>query len=132
MPKSVSDDANDISAFADESMHDDPELAELTFEQALKELEEIVAKLEEGQAPLEESLMLFERGAKLAKFCERKLDWVERKIKMVVLTDEGEIQFRDFETEVDESAEGTIPMDAQSVEMLEGIDEEIENDELPF
>ncbi|HID05992.1 MAG TPA: exodeoxyribonuclease VII small subunit [Armatimonadetes bacterium] len=113
-------------------MHDDPELAELTFEQALKELEEIVAKLEEGQAPLEESLMLFERGAKLAKFCERKLDWVERKIKMVVLTDEGEIQFRDFETEVDESAEGTIPMDAQSVEMLEGIDEEIENDELPF
>ena len=45
-------------------MADAPEdIAALSFEQALSELEKIVAQLESGQAPLEESIALYERGA---------------------------------------------------------------------
>ncbi|HSK78886.1 MAG TPA: exodeoxyribonuclease VII small subunit, partial [Thermoanaerobaculia bacterium] len=46
-----------------------PEISELSFEQALAELERIVQQLESGQAPLEQSIALYERGAALKAHC---------------------------------------------------------------
>ncbi|MBR3767103.1 MAG: exodeoxyribonuclease VII small subunit [Clostridia bacterium] len=55
-------------------------MSELTYEEALKRLQEIVKALESGGLPLENSVKLFEEGAKLAKFCEDALKNAEQKI----------------------------------------------------
>ncbi len=65
------------------------EIAELTFEQALVELEEIVTKLEAGELTLEESLALFERGQQLANRCNVQLDKATLRVEQ--LTADGEI-----------------------------------------
>jgi len=62
---------------------------ELTFEQALQELEEIVVKLEAGELTLEESLTLFERGQTLATQCNVQLDAATLRVEQ--LTADGEI-----------------------------------------
>jgi len=56
---------------------------ELTYEDALAELEEIVSALEGEQNPLEESLKLFERGQALAAHCGVLLEAAELKVKQV-------------------------------------------------
>lgn len=62
---------------------------QLTFEQALAELEETVRKLEAGGLTLEESLALFERGQALAAHCGVQLDKAELKIKQLTPTGES-------------------------------------------
>ncbi len=57
---------------------------ELTYEEALAELEEIVSVLEEGQDQLEASIKLFERGQALASRCGVLLEAAELKVKQVV------------------------------------------------
>ncbi|EUJ17561.1 exodeoxyribonuclease VII small subunit [Listeria aquatica] len=57
---------------------------EQTFEEALKELEEIVVALESGTATLEESLNMYQRGIELSKLCETKLKTAEDKMAKVV------------------------------------------------
>ncbi len=52
-----------------------------TFEQAQKELEEIVQRLESGETPLDEALKLWERGEELYRFCRERLDSAEGKIE---------------------------------------------------
>lgn len=52
---------------------------EITYEQAIKKLEEIVKKLEDGSVSLEESVTLFEEGSKLALICNEKLNAAEQK-----------------------------------------------------
>ena len=54
---------------------------ELTFEQAQRELEQIVEQLERGQAPLDEALQLWERGEELYRFCATRLDAAQGKIE---------------------------------------------------
>ncbi len=56
---------------------------ELTFEEALQELEEISRKLESGTLSLDESITRFERGTELRKFCQNKLEEAERKIEIL-------------------------------------------------
>lgn len=63
----------------------------MTFEEAIARLEVIVRSLESGNAPLDESLTLYEEGVALVKFCNSKLDSAEQRIKMITVTDEGEI-----------------------------------------
>lgn len=58
-------------------------MAELTFEQAMAELEEIVKKLEEGRMPLEAAVKAFERGSELKKICEEKLKDAQLKIEVL-------------------------------------------------
>lgn len=67
---------------------------ELTYEEALAELEGIVSMLEDGQGQLEESIRLFERGQALAARCGVLLEAAELKVKQVV----GE-EVSDFEEE---------------------------------
>lgn len=69
----------------------DNELKELTFEQAMKQLETVVGKLEEGDVPLEEAIKMFQEGMQLSKLCHDKLQKVERQMTEV-LTEDGEIK----------------------------------------
>lgn len=52
----------------------------MTYENAIKRLEEIVSLLENGTASLEESLKLYEEGAKLTEFCHKTLNEARQKI----------------------------------------------------
>jgi exodeoxyribonuclease VII small subunit len=68
----------------------DKEISELSFEEALKELEDTVGKLEAGDLNLDESMALFERGQALAAVCNSQLEAANLKVEQ--LTPEGEIQ----------------------------------------
>jgi exodeoxyribonuclease VII small subunit len=65
------------------------EIADLSFEEALQALEETVASLEVGDLTLEESLALFERGQKLATFCNGQLENASLRVEQ--LTAGGEL-----------------------------------------
>ncbi len=56
---------------------------ELSYEQALAELESIVASLESNKLPWEESMALFERGQELSRHCVELLDKAELRIKQL-------------------------------------------------
>ena len=55
----------------------------ITFEQAIEELETIINRLEEGDVPLDETINLYEKGSELKDFCERKLQSAEVKIQKI-------------------------------------------------
>lgn len=65
------------------------EITNLSFEEALRALEETVAGLEAGDFTLEESLALFERGQKLAAFCNEQLENASLRVEQ--LTADGEL-----------------------------------------
>jgi len=67
------------------------ESSKRSFEDAISELESIVEELENGELTLDESIDYFQRGIELSKFCNRKLDEVERKISVLVENEQGEI-----------------------------------------
>jgi len=58
-------------------------VASLSFEEALKALEEIVTKLERGDVPLEESIAIYERGEALKKRCEGLLAQAEERVEKI-------------------------------------------------
>lgn len=70
-------------------MTDAPEIAALSFEQALAELEKIVAELESGQAPLERSIEIYKRGAALKAHCEAKLDAARLQVERITVGAHG-------------------------------------------
>ncbi len=63
---------------------------EMSFEQAMAELEQLVGQLESGNVPLEESIKLYERGDALKKHCETKLAEAEEKVAQITKTADGE------------------------------------------
>ena len=65
------------------------EIKVLSFEQALKQLEEIVQRLEKGQVDLEDSIKIYERGTALKAHCEAKLRSAEARIEKIVITPAG-------------------------------------------
>ncbi|MEK4249691.1 exodeoxyribonuclease VII small subunit [Paenibacillus sp. FSL W7-1287] len=65
------------------------ELENLSFEQALERLENIVAQLENGDVPLEQAIELYQEGMKLSSLCNGKLQQVESKIEMLIQTEQG-------------------------------------------
>lgn len=67
-----------------------------TFEESMTELEDIVTKLEAGDITLDASLELFEKGIKLAKTCQKKLDDAEKKVKILTTNEDGEMVAEDF------------------------------------
>lgn len=77
----------------------DPDIAALSFEDALRALEDIVRKLESGEVPLDATLDLYERGEKLRKHCQARLDAAQLRIEKIVAGAEGQ-------------AAGTTPFDA--------------------
>ena len=72
-------------------MADATDIASLSFEQALAELERIVGQLETGQAPLEDSIALYERGALLKTHCEARLETARLKVENIVVGPAGAV-----------------------------------------
>lgn len=64
-------------------------MAELTFEQAMTRLEQIVATLESGRCTLDDSLKLFEEGTKLTSYCAEQLKTAEQKILKLTAVENG-------------------------------------------
>ena len=67
------------------------------FESALEDLEQVVEQLESGELSLEDSLAAFEKGVGLVKYCNQKLNEVEKKIELLVKDKEGKLQLKAFE-----------------------------------
>jgi exodeoxyribonuclease VII small subunit len=67
----------------------DAAIAALTFEAALKELEDIVGRLEKGQVELEDSIRIYERGAALKAHCESKLKEAEARVQKLIIGPAG-------------------------------------------
>jgi len=65
------------------------DVASLSFEQALAELEKIVSELESGQAPLERSIEMYERGAALKAHCEKRLEAARLRVEKIVMGPQG-------------------------------------------
>jgi exodeoxyribonuclease VII small subunit len=72
-------------------------MAEKKFENALKELEQIVEQLEDSELPLDDALKLFERGIKLSQFCSAKLDDAEQKVELLIKGANGTLRPVPFE-----------------------------------
>jgi exodeoxyribonuclease VII small subunit len=72
-------------------MADHSDIAAMSFEQALAELEKIVGELESGQAPLERSIEVYERGAALKAHCEKKLEAARLRVEKIVVGPAGSV-----------------------------------------
>ena len=68
----------------------DTPVEEMSFEQAMRALEQVVGQLERGDVALEESITLYERGAALKKRCEQKLKEAEEKVTAITLDADGQ------------------------------------------
>ncbi|MDD8048799.1 MAG: exodeoxyribonuclease VII small subunit [Thomasclavelia sp.] len=56
----------------------------ITYEQAMKRLEEIVEKLESNEVSLDESIDLFQEGMNLTKICNKKIEGIEKKVAKIM------------------------------------------------
>ena len=63
--------------------------ADLSFEDALKKLEDIVRKLESGDVPLDQSIDLYSQGEKLRTLCQKRLEAAQAKIEKITLDRDG-------------------------------------------
>ena len=59
-------------------------IEEMTYEEAVKRLEEIVRRLENGEIPLEESLSSFQEGIALSRYCRKKLAEIEYRVESLL------------------------------------------------
>lgn len=77
------------------------EIDELTFEEAMDELEAVVRQLESGKIKLDEAVAVYERGAKLKALCAQKLQDAKAKIDKLVIDKNGAIVGKeDFDHDV--------------------------------
>ena len=66
-----------------------PDISDLTFEDALRALEDVVRRLESGEVPLDESIDLYERGEQLRQHCQARLDAAQARIEKIVAGPDG-------------------------------------------
>jgi exodeoxyribonuclease VII small subunit len=67
------------------------DIAAMSFEDALAELEQIVRRLEGGQVKLDDAILSYERGAQLKRHCEKKLNEAQQRVDRIVVGPEGAI-----------------------------------------
>ncbi len=77
-------------------------MAKKTFEQSMKQLEQIVQDLESGDLALEKAIKKFEEGIQLTKFCAKKLDETEKKITLLVEDEQGNVAESPFPSKDDD------------------------------
>ena len=75
------------------------------FEKAFQQLEKIVQRLESEELPLDESLQLFEEGIRLSRFCNQKLEEVEKKIELILADAKGQPRVEPFEEDKGDAEE---------------------------
>ena len=78
----------------------DPDIAAMSFEDALRALEEVVRGLESGEVPLDATISLYERGEQLRGHCQARLDAAQARIEQIVTGAGGTVT-------------GTQPFDAE-------------------
>ena len=66
-----------------------PDIAEMSFEDALRALEDVMRKLEGGEVPLDQSIDLYERGEALRAHCQKRLDAAQARIEKIVAGADG-------------------------------------------
>ena len=74
------------------------DIAALSFEDALIELEKLVKQLEDGKAKLDDAITAYERGAFLKRHCEAKLREAQAKIEQITVGSDGTITTKPFNT----------------------------------
>ena len=74
-------------------------IKDLTFEAALKELEEIVSQLDTGSIDLDKAVEAYEKGAKLKQHCEKKLKEAQLRIEKIEVDKNGDITSKVMDTE---------------------------------
>ena len=79
-------------------------MTDLTFEDSLARLEQIVSQLETGNLPLEESLRVFEEGVTLARHCARYLEEAEKRIELLTKDEAGALGTRPLVWEPEDEA----------------------------
>lgn len=79
--------------------HDAASIGDMSFEDALRALEQVVRRLEGGEASLDESIALYERGEALRAHCQARLDAAQARIEKIVQGADGK-------------PTGTVPFDA--------------------
>ncbi len=72
------------------------DIAALSFEDALMELEKLVKQLEDGKAKLDDAIMAYERGAALKRHCELKLREAQMRIEQISVSADGVVSTKDF------------------------------------
>ena len=75
------------------------------FEKSFQQLEAIVKRLEAEELPLDEALQLFEDGIRLSRFCNQKLEEVEKKIELILADAKGQPRVEPFEPEEEDVLE---------------------------
>lgn len=75
---------------ADESIPS--EIARMSFEKALSELEDIVRRLEDGSGELDEGIKAYERGVMLKRHCENKLKDAQLRVDKVIVGSDGSLK----------------------------------------
>jgi len=73
-----------------------PEIAKLSFEDALAELEKLVRQLEEGKAKLNDAISAYERGTFLKRHCEAKLREAQSRIEQITVGPDGKVSTTPF------------------------------------
>ena len=68
----------------------------ISFEDAMKRLDKVCEELSREGVELEDALALYEEGVKLVRECNKKLEATERKIKILQLSEDGELKEDDF------------------------------------
>ena len=76
----------------------------LSFEKALKRLQEILAELEDPEKGLEASLELFEEGVGLSRFCRSRIDEIEKRVEVVLRETPDALVTEPLDDELDEDA----------------------------
>lgn len=76
----------------------EPKPEDLSYEDALKKLEELVESMESGELPLEALLRRFEEGTRLAQLCQAKLAEAELRIQKLEQNAEGGLELKPFDT----------------------------------
>jgi len=71
-------------------------MAEQKFEDALNKLEKIVNDLEDGELKLDDAIKKYEEGVKLSRVCNKKLNEITKKIKVLVEGDTGDLVEEEF------------------------------------
>jgi exodeoxyribonuclease VII small subunit len=66
-----------------------PDIARMSFEEALTELEKLVRQIEDGRGKLDEAVSAYERGVWLKRHCESKLKEAQAKIEQIAITGSG-------------------------------------------
>ena len=69
----------------------DTPVEDMSFEDAMRELEKVVSDLERGDVPLEQSIALYERGAQLKQRCQTKLKEAEEKVALITQEGDGNL-----------------------------------------